>query len=108
MAITLNIYYRGKNGNAKRFAEEMTASGIVDQIRNEEGNIRYEYFLPMANEETVLLVDSWDDQDAIDRHHNTPMMRKIIELREKYDLHMEVERYISDELPDTDGQYIRQ
>ena len=29
MAITVNIYYRGENGNAKRFAEEMISSGIV-------------------------------------------------------------------------------
>jgi len=107
MAITINIYYIGKNGNARRFAEEMTASGIVDEIRNEKGNIRYEYFVPINNDETVLLIDSWENQEAIDRHHNTPMMKRIIELREKYDLHMKVERYISDDLPDADVKYIR-
>lgn len=26
MAITVNIYYSGKNGNAKKFAEEMIAN----------------------------------------------------------------------------------
>ncbi len=29
MAITVNIYYTGKNGNAKKFAEEMILSGVV-------------------------------------------------------------------------------
>lgn len=58
MAIIVNIYYRGENGNAKRFAEEMISSGIVADIRAEEGNIRYEYFFPMDDEETVLLIDS--------------------------------------------------
>lgn len=29
MAITVNIYYTGKNGNAKKFAEEMISSGVV-------------------------------------------------------------------------------
>ena len=33
MAITVNIYYTGENGNAKKFAEEMVASGIVDEIQ---------------------------------------------------------------------------
>lgn len=28
MSITVNIYYSGKRGNAKKFAEEMVASGI--------------------------------------------------------------------------------
>ena len=33
MAITINIRYTGKNGNARKFAEEMTASGTVAAIR---------------------------------------------------------------------------
>ncbi len=107
MSITVNIYYTGKKGNAKKFAEEMIASGVVDKIRKEDGNIRYEYFIPINNDKTVLLIDSWKSQEAIDHHHNTPMMKKIIELREKYDLHMRVERYVSDELPDKDAHYIR-
>lgn len=37
------------------------------------------------------------------------MMNKIIGLREKYNLHMKVERYISDdEIPQTDQKYIRE
>lgn len=39
MAITVNIYYTGTNGNARKFAKEMIASGIVDEIRKENGNI---------------------------------------------------------------------
>ena len=97
MAITVNIYYTGKNGNAKKFAQEMVSSGIVKEIRAEEGNIRYEYFFPMEEEETVLLIDSWKDQKSIDIHHASPMMEKITQLREKYDLHMNVERYLSDD-----------
>lgn len=107
MAITINIYYTGKNGNAKKFAQEMMSSGIVDEIRKEEGNLRYEYFIPMDDEECVLLIDSWKDQEALAIHHKTPMMQKIIALREKYDLHMQVERYISEELPDEDKGFIR-
>ena len=55
-------------------------------IRAEAGNLRYEYFLPMNDPETVLLIDSWEDQGAIDLHHASPMMAKIAALREKYDL----------------------
>ena len=93
MSITINIYYTGDNGNARKFAEEMESSGIADRIRAEEGNLRYEYFLPLKDGETVLLVDSWRDQSAIDAHHSSPMMKDIAKLREKYDLHMRVERY---------------
>lgn len=109
MAITINIYYTGKDGNAKAFAKEMVSSGIVQDIRAEAGNIKYEYFFPMNDPETVLLIDSWEDQDSIDAHHASCMMKQIARLREKYDLHMKVERYISDEggIPSMDEKYIR-
>jgi quinol monooxygenase YgiN len=55
MAITINIYYSGKDGNARK----------------------YEYFLPLDAPETVLLIDSWEDQHAIDIHHTSPMMEQI-------------------------------
>jgi Uncharacterized conserved protein len=110
MAITVNIYYTGVNGNAKKFAEEMVSSGVVNDIRAEEGNLRYEYFFPLENQETVLLIDSWKDQHSINVHHASPMMAKITQLREKYDLHMKVERYVSDEtkIPDADKTFIRE
>lgn len=110
MAITINIYYSGKDGNARKFAEEMVSSKVVDAIRAEEGNLKYEYFFPMESEDTVLLIDSWENQRSIDIHHASPMMAKIVELREKYDLHMRVERYVSDEagIPETDKAFIKQ
>lgn len=97
MSITINIYYTGKNGSARKFADEMIKSGTVGKIRSENGNLRYDYFQPIDDSETILLIDSWKDQAAIDIHHASPMMKTIAELREKYDLTMKVERYISDE-----------
>ena len=105
--ITVNLYYTGENGSARKFAEEMENSGTADKIRAEKGNVRYEYFFPMKDPETVLLIDAWDNQEAIDKHHASPMMRKIMDLREKYDLHMKVERFVSDELPESDEGFVR-
>ena len=87
----------------------MEASGIADSIRHEKGNLRYDYFLSLSDPETVLLIDSWSSQVAIDVHHASPMMRSLARLREKYDLHMRVERYINDtaSMPTTDDRYIR-
>ena len=87
----------------------MVSSGIVNKIRLEKGNIKYEYFFPMEDRETVLLIDSWEDQTAIDRHHASPMMEQIIKLREKYGLHIKAERYISDDkgIPDKDKRFLK-
>lgn len=66
MSLTVNPYYNGKNGDARKFAQEMEDKGIAGRIRAEEGN-------------------------------------------EKYDLHMRVERYISDDsgVPASDQKFIR-
>ncbi len=104
--ITILIRYKGIEGNAKKFVNEMLSSGIVNEIRKEDGNLRYEYFFPVKDDDSVLLVDSWINQEALDRHHELNLMNKIKLLREKYDLHMEVEKY-SLIVDDKDEKYIR-
>ena len=110
MSIMVNLYYTGANGAARAFAAEMESSGTADLIRAEEGNERYAYFYPADDPETVLLMDMWTDQAAIDRHHASPMMGTIARLREKYDLHMRAERYVTDQggVPQGDTAFIRE
>lgn len=109
MSITVNLYCTGKDGAARAFAEEMEASGTADRIRAEEVNVGYRYFQPLDDPETVMLIDSWADQAALDAHHASPMMAAIAELREKYDLHMRAERFVTDDagVPDRDAAFIR-
>ena len=104
--ITINIYYKGINGNAKKFVKEMIESKLVEKIKNEKGNIRYDYFFPIDDNETVLLIDAWENQEALDMHHKSIIMQEIIKLREKYDLHMKVEKYESI-IDSKDEKYIR-
>lgn len=108
MSIVMNLYYTGTNGSARGFAEEMERSGIAGLIRSEVGNLRYEYFIPLKDPETVLLIDIWRDQAAIDLHHSSPMMEKILQLRKKYGLQVSAERYAADEngIPDADAKII--
>lgn len=65
------------------------------------------YLLPLEDEETILLIDSWKDQESLDKHHESETMTKIMELRNKYDLHMNVEKYILDNSNSQDEKYIR-
>ncbi len=107
MAITINIRYAGRGDSALRFAREMLSSGTVDAIRAEPGNLRYEYYVPLCGGGEVLLIDSWRDQAALDAHHASPMMARIAELRDRYDLHMRVERYESADAPAGDAAFTR-
>ena len=53
-----------------------------------------------------VLVNSRINQEALDEHHKLPLMNKNKQLREKYDLHMEVEKY-TPLVDDKDEKYIR-
>ncbi len=93
MSLTVNLYYTGEGDSARRFAQEMVSSGIAQRVRAQEGCERYEYFFPMDDPHTVLLIDRWRDQAALDAHHKSPMMQDIARLRDKYNLRLRVERY---------------
>lgn len=103
--VAVNLRYKG--ANARAFAEEMTVSGTVDVICAEAGNLRYEYYQSLDDPETILLIDSWTNQAAIDAHHASSMMATVAELREKYDLHMTVERFVSIEDNAGDERFVR-
>ena len=77
------------------------AGMFVKKLRDDENAF------PVEDPETVLLIDSWRDQEALDAHHASPMMAVIASLREKYDLHMRMERFARAEDPAQDEKYIR-
>lgn len=84
--LVINIRYTGENGAARKYVEEMESSGIADRIRAIEGCIGYEYFFPANDPEGVLLIDTWEDQAALNRYHSSPAMTEAAALREKYNL----------------------
>lgn len=45
---------------------------------------------------TVLLIDEWKNEEAIDLHHKSEMMETVASLRKKYKLKMRVERFITE------------
>ena len=107
MSFTMNLYYTGEGDNAQKFAQEMESRGIAEKIRQQPGNLRYEYFQPLNDPHTVLLIDSWESQEALDADHDSPMMRELAKLRDKYDLHMRAERFVPEELPNQDNKFLR-
>lgn len=108
MAIMIHITYTGEGNNAHLFAQEMMESGIVDKIKENPGNLQYDYFQPFNDRSSILLIDCWSNQDALDIHHQSPLMGEILKLRLKYNLTMDVKRYSieSDSIPEYDRSFI--
>ncbi len=106
MSIVVHLFYTGQGDNARRFAEEMVSSGTAAKVRAQEGNEAYRYYFPLEDPHTVLLVDQWRDQAALDIHHASPMMADILALREKYGLTARAERFVSDAMPEQDRAFV--
>ena len=104
MPSDLNFYIKNRS-----FLKDNRKNSQRHKKAQESGNEGYEYFLSVKNPETLLLIDRWKDRKALDSHHASPMMEKILALREKYDLHMRVERFISEEteISNEDEAFIR-
>lgn len=96
MSIALNVYYKGKNGSAKTFVTEMEKRGVADNIRNKEGNLCYEYYNSLRNVDEILLVEVWKDDDTLHFHHDSDDIKKIAELKDKYELEQLVKRYVTE------------
>ena len=92
--LTILLRYRGKGASALLFSKEMHESGLMEEIRKEKGNLRYEHYQSLEDPEVLLLLDSWESQEALDLHHASPIMGRIASLREKYDLSVKAERFL--------------
>lgn len=74
----------------------MTESGIVGIIRSKDGNLQYQYYESFDDKETIILIDRWKNQEALDLQHDSKEMEEILKLRKKYNLSLKVDRYIPD------------
>ena len=52
--------------------------------------------MSIRDKEMILLVERWEDGDALHFHHNSDDMIKVAELKDKYDLQVKVERYVTE------------
>ncbi len=91
--ITINIRYSAPDGNALTHMKEMESTGYADSIRAIPGCLRYDYFIPQDNPQDVLLIDSWEDQQALNRYHSSPVMKKAEAPREKYQIQRKAEMF---------------
>ena len=57
--LLLLVKYTAKPGGGEKFVREITASGILNTVRAEDGCEGYDYYFSAENPDTVLLVEKW-------------------------------------------------
>ncbi len=92
MELVLLVHYRAKPGGREAFVEAVTASGVLDQIRAEEGCQIYDYYYSAQDPQKLLLLERWTSQEAQEVHMTQPHMAKLQEFKERFMESMELER----------------
>ena len=82
--LTFLVTYFTKPGQREAFLRGLAASGVVDQIRAEEGCLQYDYYLSLENADEVLLQERWTCAEAQKVHMTQPHMAKVREQKELY------------------------
>ena len=92
--IVLNVTYKCKPGLREEFLERILSEGIDEKSRAEEGNFKYDYYLPFDDNGELLLVEKWKDDEALAAHGKQPHFLLLGELKPEYVADMHVEKYV--------------
>ena len=91
--LVLNVYYKAKPGKREDFYRMVNNEGIPEKSREEEGNVKYEYFMSESDEDTVLLIEHWKDDDAFDFHTRQDYFKRLQEIKSEYVADVVIDRF---------------
>ncbi len=95
--IVLNVTYKCRPDLRDEFLEMIMTEGIDAACRAEEGNIRYDYYVPADGGDELLLMEKWRDEEALAAHDGQKHMKRLLELKRDYVTETLIEKF---ELPE--------
>ena len=66
------------------FLKQLLEEGLDSACRAEAGNLKYDYYIPYNLCDELLLVEKWQDEDALIRHGKQPHFVRIGEVKNQY------------------------
>ncbi|MBO5544928.1 MAG: antibiotic biosynthesis monooxygenase [Oscillospiraceae bacterium] len=91
--IVLNVTYKCKPEMVPEFLEAIITEGIDEASRSEAGNIKYDYYIPADGSDELLLVEKWQDAEALAEHGKQPHFARLGALKPEFVLDTVIERY---------------
>ena len=81
---TIYVVFKSFDGKREAFIERAKAEGIVDEIRKENGCIRYDYYYSEKDPNEILLIEEWESKEHQQIHIEQPHMARLRELKPDY------------------------
>jgi quinol monooxygenase YgiN len=95
--IEVEVYYRLNPGTAKTFLDKLSQIRMRELTRAEPGNLQYDYFYDAQDENTVLLLEKWANQELLTAHEHSDHFYRLPWAKEGCVLSIEKIRH---DLPD--------
>jgi len=89
----INVTYTVKEGKRDEFYQKLCDKEIIKKSRNEEGNLKYDYYFPVDNANDILLLEIWTNVTAQQIHSETPHFLELQELKKQYILNVKIEKF---------------
>lgn len=94
--IVLNVTYKCKPGMREAFLDAINAEGLGEACRKEEGNIKYDYYMSTADENEMLLVEKWRDEEVLAVHGWRAHFLRIGQLKAEFVEETVIEKYFTE------------
>ncbi len=82
--IILNVHYKCKPGKRDEFRENLNILGVPSKTRAEDGCLGYDYYLPVDNDDELLLIERWRDAEALASHGTSAHCVELQPVKQKY------------------------
>ena len=90
--LILYVRYTAKPGCRESFVRDIVEKGILTQIRQEDGCLRYDYFLSAERPDEILLAEQWASPEQQEIHLRQPHMARLQQLKTAYIAETAVQR----------------
>jgi quinol monooxygenase YgiN len=91
--IILNVTYKCRPDMREEFLEAIMAEGIDAACRAETGNIKYDYFRSVNDSDELLLVEKWQDAEALASHGKQPHFARLGKIKTEFVEDTVIEKY---------------
>ncbi len=81
---TIYVTFKSYDGKREAFIEKLHEEGIVDEIRAENGCLRYDYYYSEKDTNEILLIEAWESKEHQQIHIEQPHMARLREIKDDY------------------------
>ena len=81
---TIYVTFKCVQGKREEYIKRLYAEGIVDEVRREDGCIRYDYYFSEKDPDEILLIEAWETKKHQQIHIAQPHMARLRELKPEF------------------------